>query len=221
MLFRSALLAAALTLASQAAAVAGTPGMPEKTSQEGQPTQEQSRQNMTTPAAPGGVGLADPKMLGDKIRKQGAGQRHDAAKFQRLIALVREPQMSTAMVEQWASTGGGGAGMGVMPDDPAAVPPKPRMWDGKAPVASVPVVKFTSVSAIIGEDATALTTFVDAATANQERLKTLQGALKTNTTFISALNGGQVMAPMGAEMGVENIVAVEARPEGLEVYTIP
>ena len=59
---------------------------------------------------PMGAVATEPTVLTAQIRAAAKGKRQDAKRYQRLMALVRNPKAGVATIQQWAAVGGG-AGM--------------------------------------------------------------------------------------------------------------
>ena len=215
MTIRSALLALAIVLApaASAQAAATTPDQADRP----------VPRNELAPVRPGGpsVGLVDPAALDAQLRARARGMPHDARRFLRLMALVRDPGLSLAVVSQYANLGGG-AGMG-LGTDVAAPPPQRRVsrppgmgpQPMEAPQVTTarpapPMVRAISVATVVGDDPGAIDAFVQALGASDRQVLLLQDQLGASLLLGDYLTPG-------------NVVAVDrvASSGELEVYTIP
>lgn len=212
--FRSGLLALALTLAPCAAAGAQTDLAQTERSTSGATERTIPQVRQQPNQAP--TGLVDPAALTTQIRAQGQGLPHDAARFARLMALVREPAQSLALAAQYANLGGG-AGMG-MGTDIGTQPQRPQRPPGMGPMTTpvepsltaLPTIRAVSVSRVIGNDPVALQGFIQALGQNDRQVLMLQDRMSASLLL------GDTISP-------SSVVAIDriATTGELEVYTIP
>lgn len=152
------------------------------------------------------------RAVANQVALDGIGHKHDPARFARMMALLRSPQMTVLNVERWAEARrGGGAGMGTAPDQTMPRMPFQPQAGQQPPVAAMPSFSITPAASVIGEDKAAREKFAQLLIENRAYVLDMRNRLLLSRSL------------RDAEVPIDDVIAVDVLPGSgnLEVFTVP